>query len=275
MLPCSYAEWSGVSVGCFRFGDLSERLAAPRIGRHYISLTLGAAVEVEGILDDHRHQARVAPGQLMFMAAGQSNEWRWDGPTEEAQLFVDPDVIEQAANDSGYGQVALRSQIAVEDPSISQIVLALVDELRSPGPSPAMMAQSAVQYLALHLLRRHCTWRADLLRAGTLNGQQISRIERFADAHMQSDISLADLAAVVHMSQFHFARAFKLTTGQSPHRWLTARRIARAQELLRATALPIVEVAAETGFQSQSHFGQVFRRWSGHSPRQWRNLARC
>jgi AraC-like DNA-binding protein len=57
----------------------------------------------------------------------------------------------------------------------------------------------------------------------------------------------------------HFASQFRAATGLRPHDFVMRRRIERAEELLRDTALPLVEVALSVGFQTQAHFTTVFR----------------
>lgn len=275
VLERSYAEWPSLAVGYFRFDHLAERLAAPAIDRHYISLTLGGPLEVEGILEGTRLRAQVQPGQFMFMAAGQTNEWLWDRPTEEAQVFLDPLVIDRVAAEAGCGRVELLNRFAIDDPLIQRIVLGLVDELRMPGPAAHLLAETAAQYLALHLLRGHCRLGGALPSTGALTATQLRRVERYADERLSAEITLQELAGVLGMSQFHFARAFRKAAGQSPHRWLTERRIERAKALLKSTALSILDVAQEVGFQSQSHFGHIFRRWTGRSPAIWRKMSRC
>ena len=61
-----------------------------------------------------------------------------------------------------------------------------------------------------------------------------------------------------------FSRAFRASTGRSPYRWLTARRIAQAEILLRDTQLPLAEIAISCGFADQSHFSRVFHRAIGN-----------
>jgi AraC-like DNA-binding protein len=77
------------------------------------------------------------------------------------------------------------------------------------------------------------------------------------------------------MSPFHFSRLFKLATGESPHAYLTRRRVERAKELLADSSLPLVHVASAVGFQTQGHFTEVFRRHTGTTPRRFRLSALC
>jgi len=68
----------------------------------------------------------------------------------------------------------------------------------------------------------------------------------------------------------HFIRAFKATTGMTPHAFLTDLRIARAAEQLKTRGLSITEVALACGFSSPGHFSTVFRRIVGVTPSKYR-----
>jgi transcriptional regulator GlxA family with amidase domain len=82
------------------------------------------------------------------------------------------------------------------------------------------------------------------------------------------------VALACKLSVSHFARAFKASTGLSPHQWLTAARIETAQGLLANSPMPLVEVADTCGFADQSHFSRIFGRAIGISPGAWRREHR-
>ncbi len=85
-----------------------------------------------------------------------------------------------------------------------------------------------------------------------------------------TDVPLATLAAEVGLSPFHFARAFKTSTGMPPHAWQRAQRIGLAKALLETSDLPVTEIAFEVGYESSQALARLFQRSVGVSPSQWR-----
>lgn len=106
---------------------------------------------------------------------------------------------------------------------------------------------------------------------GKLAAWQLKRAQEYLTSHIDENLPLAAVAASVKLSSFHFARAFKQTTGVAPHAWLTASRMTRAVELMREYPnMSLTEVALSVGYQSQAAFGTAFRHFYGQSPGKWR-----
>jgi AraC family transcriptional regulator len=237
---------------------------------HYISVTMSGSLHVEGVLDDQRIAADFTPGRCLIMSAGQENVWRWDRPTDEIHVYLKPHLLRQAAEHANVSSVELINRFAFEDPILHHIIQAAVDELREPGIAGSMFAQTTAQYLALHLIRRHCATTPQAHKGTRLTPAQLRRVEAKVEAELKTDLSLDDLADAARVSRFHFAHAFKQTTGIPPHRWLINQRVMRAKQLLADSNLSILHITSEVGFQSQSHFGQVFKSHTGLSPVKWR-----
>jgi AraC family transcriptional regulator len=87
---------------------------------------------------------------------------------------------------------------------------------------------------------------------------------------LASTPSLSQLAACAGLSQTHFCRAFKQSTGVPPHRYILNRRIAHAKNLMANPALSLTEIALDSGFGSSSQFATMFRRIDGRSPSEFR-----
>ena len=125
--------------------------------------------------------------------------------------------------------------------------------------------------LAVHLLRHYATV-THPVRAytGGLSRATLRRVLEFIHAHLDTDLSLTAMATTAGMSPYHFARLFKQSTGQAPHQYVIARRIAQAKHLLTTTELPIATIAYQVGFASQSHLARHFRQRTGVTPKAYR-----
>lgn len=100
---------------------------------------------------------------------------------------------------------------------------------------------------------------------------QLRRVIDYMEACLPQRIELACLAAMVGLSQAHFSRAFKASTGLAPYRWQLDFRIRRAQKLLLNTSASLDQVAEATGFADAVHFGRTFRKHIGVTPAVWRH----
>jgi AraC-like DNA-binding protein len=83
-------------------------------------------------------------------------------------------------------------------------------------------------------------------------------------------VELIDLASECRLSPGYFARAFKVSTGVTPHRWLNDYRIEKAKTLLAGSKAPLFEIARMCGYADQAHFTKVFSRVVGAPPGTWR-----
>ena len=96
--------------------------------------------------------------------------------------------------------------------------------------------------------------------------RQLRQAKDLADRHYADPLDLAELAAAAHVSKHHFVRAFAATYGETPMRYLTRRRVERAQDLLRSANLTVTEVCMLVGFSSLGSFSSRFRELVGESP---------
>jgi transcriptional regulator GlxA family with amidase domain len=90
------------------------------------------------------------------------------------------------------------------------------------------------------------------------------------DRRYAEPLDLAVLAATAHVSKHHFVRCFSSTYGETPMRYLTRRRIERAQDLLRSANLMVTEICMLVGYSSLGSFSSTFRALTGESPVEYR-----
>jgi AraC family transcriptional regulator len=108
---------------------------------------------------------------------------------------------------------------------------------------------------------------------GGLAPRQLRRVVEHLEAHVAQRVDLATLAKLVGLSQSHFSRAFRVSTGVAPYQWQLDARIRLAQRLLLEQA-SLEAVAQATGFADAVHFGRVFRQRTGATPASWRRNRR-
>ena len=102
---------------------------------------------------------------------------------------------------------------------------------------------------------------------GSLPSCRLRRVTDYVQQNLDKDLTLAELAAVVYMSPYHFARLFKCSMGVPPHRFVVRQRIAHARACLATPELSIAQISLMVGFRTPSHFTTVFRRVTGITPR--------
>jgi len=111
-----------------------------------------------------------------------------------------------------------------------------------------------------------------LLDPGTL--RRLCRARDYLAAHTREPVPLAAAAREAFLSPFHFQRLFSRAFGESPHRFLTRRRIELAKRLLAADHLSVTEVCFEAGYSSLGSFSAKFHALVGRPPSAWRRELR-
>lgn len=107
-------------------------------------------------------------------------------------------------------------------------------------------------------------------RTGKLSAAQEKLVRDYIEENFDRDVGLTELAGVVKLSRFHFARAFKATTGLPPHQFVLRRRVERAKELLQTSTMTVADVAGASGFNGSTQFIRSFREVTGLTPANFR-----
>jgi AraC family transcriptional regulator len=155
--------------------------------------------------------------------------------------------------------------------------MAAVDaELTAGGAGGRLAAESLAHVLAVHLIRHILAPRRPQRGPdGALPRGRLRAVVEYIEDNLDASPSLEQMAAVIRLSPYHFARQFKAATGLPPHQYLILRRVERAKQFLQAGRdVSLAEVAARAGFSDQSQFSHHFKRLVGVTPRQFRTPAR-
>jgi AraC family transcriptional regulator len=268
------AEWPGLRVHRVRVMP-GRMLEHTNDCCHEINVSISGGLQTEKISGSGRHiKTKGGKGNLCITPAGQAVSAVWEKPLDNMGMMLDTAFVDRTAAENGLAEGFEFAEIYKPgtDPLIQQLGLQLLAEADSPSPAGRLYADSLIQTLTLHLLTNYGTSRPSKRTAtGGLSGFKLRRVKEFIDENLDADLSLAEIASVADLSQFHFARAFRKSTGMTPQQFLMQQRIERAKELLRRDELPIVEVSLRTGFKNQSHFTSLFRKFTSITPKMWRD----
>jgi AraC family transcriptional regulator len=163
---------------------------------------------------------------------------------------------------------ALNSALA-NDEFIAAILDRIWSEAGIADLGSRLFMEGAVASLGVALVRAARHGVAPPHRGG-LAPLPLKRVLELMEAEIAADLSLDVLARVAGVSPTHFCRAFKISTGMPPAKYLSDRKIEFARRLLADRRLSLVEIAFAVGFSGQAQFTTAFRRATGTTPGQWR-----
>jgi AraC-like DNA-binding protein len=101
------------------------------------------------------------------------------------------------------------------------------------------------------------------------------RILRIVSDRYQERLSIPEIARELRVSRVHVMRQFRKITGMSLLDYITQCRVSCAQRLLATTDMKLLDIAAESGFNSAARFYPCFKRLVGQSPARYRRSMRA
>ena len=149
-----------------------------------------------------------------------------------------------------------------------QLGAQFVAALDADGPAGRMYADGIAQSLVAHLLGNYGRVTSGAAQPAAHEGLQAAfeHVER----HPHEALSVARLARLAGMSEFHFARRFKQRYGLTPHAHLVAARLRLAKADLAFSDKNILQLAMDCGFSDSSHLARLFRKAEGVTPQGYR-----
>jgi AraC family transcriptional regulator len=251
----------------------------PPASRHGLVLTIQPAERLEVQYAGLTVKRPPVAGSINVIPAGSSVQWSRKGSMDALFIHLEPSLVARVAMESfdfDSSRTVLPPLYGLNVPELRSTMLAVDAELRASGVGGSLLAESFANVLAVHLIR-HITGhrRHKALADSVLPRHKLHTVVEYIMEHLAGRPTLEQMAAVVHLSPYHFARQFKAATGLAPHQYVIARRVQRAQELLRTDrGAALAEVAFRSGFANQSHFCFHFKRIVGVTPRQFMGCAR-
>jgi AraC family transcriptional regulator len=243
------------------------RFDSPVDHRHVLCLHLGSPVPVTYRVRAHERPGVRLHGQFCVVPAGSSTRWTLSEPAQSLLLRVSPSLLRETADSFGLGAATdLAPSIHVRDPQIERIGWMMQAEERDGHPGGRLFADGLATALAARLFTLQTGTRSRPAERA-LPAWRLRQVIEYIEAHLDQDLTLAELARVAGFSVSHFKPLFRAAVGMPAHRFVLERRVERARARLVAGGR-ITEVALETGFAHPSHMARCLRRVLGVTPSQ-------
>jgi AraC family transcriptional regulator len=213
----------------------------------------------------------VAAGIISICELNQSRTLDLRNDTRFGIVLLQQKALDRIGQESGFVIPELQVRESIDDPILRSLVEILLHEKNEGFQNGALFRDSVGTAFASHLLNHYSVRppsRQNLV--GGMAPSVLRRCKDLMEANIEDDIRLSDLAREAGMSNSHFIRSFRESTGQTPYQFLLHQRVKRAQFLMRDPRASLTEVALASGFADQHHLARVFRRITKLTPSSYR-----
>ncbi len=198
----------------------------------------------------------VNPGEMHdgIPVDGKARTWR--------MIYIDPALLAREVEE----EIAKPAEIVrpvAQDPSLSTYFARLFACLTASHSDRLEKDENLLRSL-IYLLQQHGT--AQAFAGG--RSPSVAKAIRRLDSSPDTQVSLAELAALSGVSRFQLLRGFARELGITPHAYLLQRRVRFAKQLLAKGMAP-AQAAIQAGFADQSHMTRAFVRQLGITPKRY------
>ncbi len=268
----SQRAWNGVSV------DVNEWHGSGRVSHKFRNETEARLIAVlkevgspcePRLRPDRPCHVGYTPRHMDFAPAGMEMWGHSDDArfVKDATLVFDFAALGERLATKIDAEAISTPRLRFSDDRIWPLIKLLSDAVSDPDPSAQLYGDGLTAAIMARLMADPAQSAAD---GNGLAPWQLRRVVEYLDARLPERVDLAELAALAGLSQSHFSRAFKASTGMAPYRWQLDARIRHAQVLLLNPRASLDQVAEATGFADAVHFGRTFRKLTGTAPAAWR-----
>ena len=263
---CSAPLGLNLNMDVFRFGS-SGSVTRAHLPPHYVSMCIAgeSLFSVSGTGGEQRRHHCV-PGSL-FVAGSNFEYAEWLGCVDILHVF--PASV-------GCGPIGLKplsARSGIREASLEGLLFLLYREARSNWGSGRIYADALFGALLSYLQANFKEIEASQSAQTQLTRAQLVKVLAFIKANLSNDISVKDLAALVHLSVSRFTLLFANSLGVTTYQYILHERVKCGAALLSETRTSLAEIAHIVGFSDQSHFTKIFKRTMHTTPGAFRKAG--
>lgn len=214
-----------------------------------------------------------APGRFCLMPKDSYSPWHIGGTQHFVHLYFNDGYLKRLAMkvfDYDPRTVSLPELTFKEVPAVEAVIRHCILNQDWTAANRLLIEQSVVAALS-HLIHFVGNRPLKQYKSGLAPGVK-NRVLEYMHAHYTRQLTLAELAKVAGLSEYHFSRMFRISLAQTPHQYLQELKIQAVKQRIRRTGLktqPLADIALDCGFANQSHMGRVFKKLTGMTPRRF------
>lgn len=262
--------WNGIY---FIYHQMPVRESPEFISKQHLIVIHLDSYKEEIWIDGQFRTEQLTIGESLLIPAQRSHKfYHFDDNLKAILIGIENHFIAHTALESfNQSSVELIPQFSHQNPLILKIGLELKADLAAGYPCGSLYGESLATALAAHLLKQYSV-RIPQTSSCTVGLPQykLRQVLEYINAHLDLQIKLAELAAVVGFSEYHFMRLFKQSMGITVYQYVLQQRVERAKKLLKKREEAIAEIALQCGFANQTHFTKYFRKFTNITPKAFR-----
>ncbi|MFG1711003.1 helix-turn-helix domain-containing protein [Nonomuraea sp. M3C6] len=255
-------DWDGIAVEGGRMPGWDVRDLV--VEDHMIALNLDTQpLMFERVEGGRTRTVVMPPGSVWVNPAGEPITHRIRAHSHFLNLTMAPAQLSRLTGQDG---ARLRGALGEMNPQLTALMSAVSAEAGQAGRHGRPLLDTLALGVATLLRGDFSPVQVVREPSGPLSPRQIKTVTELMRARLTEGVSVAELASTVGYSPDHFARCFRQSMGQTPHRHLTRLRVEEARRLLLGTDQPVSEIAAATGFADHAHLTRTLRRVLNMTP---------
>ena len=270
-------RWQNLKVIRNRHQVRESVIKPDKLTYHLITVYMGAPSRQQSLLSGRNYNVLQTAGNVAVISAATAlRSWYDEAEQDDIYLHLEPEFIRKTAigADLNPDKIEIVTTLDSRSPIIESMARLAFDELQRDGGATAtnLYADSVANILAVQLLREYSSEKMppEKRYVNGLTNKKLALVLELIESDLSEDLPLKVLANAAGLSEYHFLRMFKQSTGYTPHQYVMHQRIERAKTLLQKTDMTITEIAYLLGFSTPAHFTHYFRRKTGLTPTKMR-----
>lgn len=279
VLPCQpLADKAFSSLGTyfFRFHAQDIKHDGKLENGYLVIISAGAPCLVTRKTENGTDLGQLAAGDIFITSPCKQLTWQISGQGDFIGAFLSMRYIRDVASSLNIPDksILIKEKFQYKDRLVACLFEAIGEHLSASGYPDHIYTEAMSRALCTHLLHNSREADAEHIHFGkrVFSCEQIEKIQHYIDERIEQRIFSAELAKCVYVSDYHFYRIFRRTTGMTPQQFIKKRRLHIARQQIEYSSLQLSEIAYKSGFVDQSHMAREIRSAFGRTPSQLRIL---